>query len=109
MNSLQSSLNVYTCKFSQKVRFWKSNLASLFFAEVTCGTPANLQNGHFVDHGMSVYYFGVTIMYYCNPGFKLEKPSTREVMCNENGYWDGTPICEGYYNLLGLIIVSRSC
>nr|CAD7589887.1 unnamed protein product [Timema genevievae] len=61
-------------------------------AYVDCGMPEPLAHGHFTLASNATYY-GVVVLYDCDPNFELDGHGRR--LCMENGTWSSdTPVCK---------------
>nr|CAD7258063.1 unnamed protein product [Timema shepardi] len=59
---------------------------------VDCGMPEPLAHGHFTLASNATYY-GVVVLYDCDPNFELDGHGRR--LCMENGTWSSdTPVCK---------------
>nr|CAD7569536.1 unnamed protein product [Timema californicum] len=60
--------------------------------DVDCGMPEPLAHGHFTLASNATYY-GVVVLYDCDPNFELDGHGRR--LCMENGTWSSdTPVCK---------------
>ncbi|CAG2055794.1 unnamed protein product [Timema podura] len=63
-----------------------------FIVYVDCGMPEPLAHGHFTLASNATYY-GVVVLYDCDPNFELDGHGRR--LCMENGTWSSdTPVCK---------------
>ncbi|KAM5298505.1 sushi, von Willebrand factor type A, EGF and pentraxin domain-containing protein 1 [Ctenodactylus gundi] len=74
-------VNMSTCQLDGS---WKPPFSDESCIPISCEKPASPDHGFVVG---SVYSFGSTVIYHCDPGYELE--GNKERICQNNGQWSG--------------------
>jgi hypothetical protein len=65
----------------------------VFYIDVDCREPENLEHGKYTLASNATYY-GAAVLYECDSNFELDGHGRR--LCLENGTWSSeTPQCKG--------------
>ncbi|XP_070287020.1 sushi, von Willebrand factor type A, EGF and pentraxin domain-containing protein 1 [Myotis yumanensis] len=74
-------VNISTCRLDGT---WEPPFSDELCSPVSCGKPESPEYGFVIG---SIYSFGSTVIYQCEPGYELE--GNIERLCQENRQWSG--------------------